>query len=222
MKKKILLLAIITLCLFVGCKKNSSEASKTPVVGGWETDFYINQVFVPEEARNVFQSAIENEPNQYELVALLGTQVVAGTNYMFLAVENHEQYKVLVVYNDLENNIQITNNNTLDIDEYVNKYIANPGEELVGGWETEIPEFEAILKPDAKAAFDITTSSLPIKYTAITQLAHQVVSGMNYAILAYGSENDHNGIYILTIYEDTNHNPELKSQAYVKLADFNQ
>ena len=66
-------------------------------------------------------------------------------------------------------------------------------------------------------------------YYPITVLGKQIVSGINYAVIAYGTPstkelvNDSNtGVYILTLYEYLNGTCEIVSSSYVDLSEYNK
>ena len=96
-----------------------------PDEGEWEVSDSAVGSQITEEA----QAAYDNAKASYDGTApqpltLLGTQVVAGTNYAFLAkgqtdTDNpRSAVQVVIVYEDLEGNAQITNINTLDMGEF--------------------------------------------------------------------------------------------------------
>ena len=98
-----------------------------PVAGGWQMPEQITVAEIPEEAKNAFNKAVEGfTGNDLTPMALLGTQVVAGTNYAFLChsklatAEPSESIQVVIVYEDLEGNAEITGINTVDVAGYVN------------------------------------------------------------------------------------------------------
>ena len=82
---------------------------------------------IPEDAQNAFNKAVEGfTGNDLTPMALLGTQVVAGTNYAFLChstlvtAEPVESIQVVIVYEDLEGNAEITGISNVDVSRYVN------------------------------------------------------------------------------------------------------
>ena len=96
-----------------------------PEEGEWEVSDYAVGSQITEDA----QAAYDNAKASYDgtspqPLTLLGTQVVAGTNYAFLAkgqtdTDNpRSAIQVVTVYEDLEGNAQITNINTLDMGEF--------------------------------------------------------------------------------------------------------
>ena len=85
--------------------------------------------FLREKEREEAQAAYDKAKAAYDgtspqPLTLLGTQVVAGTNYAFLAKGKTETdnprsaIQVVIVYEDLEGNAEITNICTLDLGEF--------------------------------------------------------------------------------------------------------
>ena len=209
MRKKIILLGVeFLLCLLIfGCCHENSQSE----LDSWEVVFEKSDTYIDEESLDIFDEAKQNyNALNLDVIALLGKQIVAGENYMFLAKgyndldEDNATYKIVIIYNDLENNSTITNVVDFDYTKYVNENIENSYELLQGGWYVDIPEAKVILSREIQIAFDNATSTLTgATYTPIAVLGKQIVSGTNYAILCYGkaSYNDSTGaIYLITLY----------------------
>ena len=103
----------------------NSEISAEKLAGGWEVAEDRSSVVIPQDAKDVFDKAAENlDGNELEPMALLGTQVVAGTNYAFLCFstlqtdETINGIQVVTVYEDLDGNAGITNISTVDPADY--------------------------------------------------------------------------------------------------------
>ena len=95
---------------------DDSEISSEQLSGGWQVAEDRSSVVIPQDAKDVFDMAAENlDGNELEPMALLGTQLVAGTNYAFLCFstlqteETLTGIQVVTVYADLEGNAEITN-----------------------------------------------------------------------------------------------------------------
>jgi hypothetical protein len=104
---------------------DSTEISAEKLAGGWEPAEDRSSVVIPQEAKDVFDKAVGNlDGNELEPMALLGTQVVAGTNYAFLCFstlqteETINGIQVVTVYEDLDGNAEITNICTVDPADY--------------------------------------------------------------------------------------------------------
>ena len=225
MKKKLLLVGLVFAMLFVfaGCEKKEEEKEEK-LSGGWEAVTVGNDVAMEEAEINMFNEAA-NGKESLKPIALLGKQVVAGTNYMFLALDKNV-YKVVIVYKDLEGNASIIKETKFDISKYAHKNIDYNPEALVGGWTVEAPGKVTMLSEDVQEAFDNATSTLTgMTFNPIGVLGKQVVAGTNYAILCYArpsTEATQEYIYLLTLYESLDGKQEIISTAYVNLADFNK
>ena len=104
---------------------NNTEISAEQLAGGWQVAEDRSSIVIPKEAKDVFDKAAGNlDGNELEPMALLGTQVVAGTNYAFLCFstlqteETINGIQVVTVYEDLDGNAEITNICTVDPADY--------------------------------------------------------------------------------------------------------
>ena len=104
---------------------DSTEISSEKLLGGWEVAEEKASVVIPQEAKDAFDKATEKlVGNELEPAALLGTQVVAGTNYAFLCFstlqteETINGIQVVTVYADLDGNAEVTNICTVDPADY--------------------------------------------------------------------------------------------------------
>ena len=217
----------------VGCKKEDKKEEQV-LVGGWETLLASQDNNLTEDEVNIFNDAKATYTElNLDLVALLGKQVVAGTNYMYLAkgYKNGEsdkaKYKVVIVYHDLESKKTITKVSDFDYTEYVNKRIDATNEQLSGGWTVESTGRAYTLFEDGEDNyFNKATSTLAgMSFKPVAVLGKQLVAGTNYAVLCFGTAtvpDAQEGIYILTIYEDLQGNAEMTGNAYVDLANYNK
>ena len=217
MKKRVFLSIVIFIIgiILVGCNKTKDDIN-------WELD-KINNVVITDDAINVFNSV----NSEYKPIALLGKQVVAGTNYMYLCLDNNSNdiknaYKVMVIYKNLEGKTSITSITDFNIFNYVNENISNNYGNIDGGWSV-LSTTANILDENVQDIFDEAINKVSnIKYIPIGVLAHQDKSGTNYALLCYGNINNKEGIYLITLYEDLHGTREIVSSAYVDLATFNR
>ena len=147
----------------------------------------------------------------YEPVALIGTQVVAGTNYCILfrttpvVPDAKETYALGYLYEDLEGNVEVTD----IVNSSVETNIADD-EEITGGWmQPDSPEMtDEVNEAFTKAAKDLEGAS----YTPLAYLSSQVVAGTNYCIFCekQDSSADAEKQYVFVyIYEDLNGNAEM-------------
>lgn len=101
-----------------GIEADRTDASDVPAAGAWTMT---EKTELTEEARDAFQEATSGILDVgYEPVALLGTQVVSGMNYCFLArvtayEEGSSAYELLYVYRDPAGKAEIIQEDRLDI-----------------------------------------------------------------------------------------------------------
>ena len=99
---------------------SSSTTDETSVenviVGGWSVAGSYAALAIPEDDLTVFESATAGYMGaSFEPIALLGTQIVSGTNYAFLCVQTvsaaDDPYSLVVVtiYEDLHGNSEVLN-----------------------------------------------------------------------------------------------------------------
>lgn len=226
MKKTIFVtILMIVLCLaIVGCesKEKEEKLDANIIADGW--------ILIISEKETVFDEDLEKAFEDYSSeklkpIAILGTQVVAGTNYMFLC-ETAMEHKVAIVYKDLQGNVQITQVNDFDVKKYINEDNGLETEMLSGGWNTVIPEKTNALEESIQESFDKATEKLiGVTYYPIAILAEQNKSGKNYAIMCYGKLSDQNattGVFVLTLHVDEENKSEIVSIAAVDLKDYNK
>ena len=118
MKKAIILL--VTLGLLLGLVSGNAET----MTGGW-TPVVQEAGKLPEAALAAFDKALEkSDGTTYIPVALLSTQVVAGTNYCILcqitpaAPDPVPTWALVYIYADLQGNAEIMNVYELYIDKH--------------------------------------------------------------------------------------------------------
>lgn len=224
MKNFFLGLLSVVLCLIVtGCVTISISLNP------WSLNFDAQEVVFDEDVQKIFDDANKNY-DEYNLIpiALLGEQIVAGTNYMYLAATDDDgllEYKTVVVYKDLSGNVKITNVNDFDVLDYVNKDISIEYVTLSGGWQTILPNTEVPFNANIKPYFDQATEQIiGVTYYPISVLATQEAKGTNYAILCYGGVADldaSTGVYILTMNVDPNNNAKIVSIAAIDIKEYN-
>ena len=125
MKHRILTLLLAAPLLFsLGACGKTQPASSTPgtgVTGGWEV-VPAQAAPLPESAQTAFDKATAAQTDgEYTPVALLSTQLVAGTNYCVFcqitpkASDTPPYWALVYIYADLQGNAEVTNVYDLDI-----------------------------------------------------------------------------------------------------------
>jgi hypothetical protein len=220
MKKKILLLLLIctVAIVFTGCETEEKEKKEEEKVGAWKVNKDVSPSYIDEE--ELFTKTMDSFNPSFKPIALLGKQVVSGTNYMYLAKEKGELY-IIIVYDGIDSEPYVPYFRPFDINEFAGKDIKNNSEPLTGGWNVEIPGKAIMLDEKVQEAFDNATSKITdITYSPIGVLGTQVVAGTNYAILCYG-KGANDGIYVVTLYDGVDGTQKIINSAYLDLAKFN-
>ena len=146
------------------------------ITGGWEAA--ASPVVSSKVAKLVKKASKEIASSTVTPVALLATQLVAGTNYKLLCrfqeIDSGEiSYVIAVMYVDLEGNAEFTELHDTGVDSNVNN--------LPGGW-SQPPTVE--MTDQYLAAFDQVMAELDgVSYTPLAVLEYQVVAGVNACVL---------------------------------------
>ena len=96
-------------------KEKAQNNSDAPLVGAYNTNLVSFSIKDNPDAMNAFEAAFPNGYNytHYEPIALLGTQVVSGTNYLYLCKSTWTDYQenvsfvLLQIYQDLSGKSQV-------------------------------------------------------------------------------------------------------------------
>ncbi len=236
MKKKLLLVLLLvgSLLFVTSCgKKEEKEPEMVKKLGGWEVDTSAKELNIPKEAQKAFEKATENYDGlELEPVALLGTQVVSGTNYMFLCKgttvteKPSTDYKIVVIYNDLKNKSSIKAVEDFDLNMYLFKDNEVDKKDVSGGWSVYNKTEAQELDKKIKKVFDTALEKLSgVEYIPIALLGSQLVSGNNYAVLALGKTTAKEPTYtiaVLTIYNNLDDKVSVESIYEIDLSEFNK
>jgi hypothetical protein len=190
-----------------------SETAESAADGGWQYNQGALALEQNADAEAAFEKATEGLVGYvYTPVALIGSQVVAGTNYCILcraapvAPDAESSYVLLYVYADLSGNAEITDTRDLAGG-------SDSDEPVVGGLEANQGEAALESSADAKAAFDKALEGLVgCDYEAVAYLGSQVVSGTNYVILCRTTPvvpNAESAFSLVTVYADLSGNASL-------------
>ena len=181
-------------------EKTDNGTSGDEIVGGWSSP---DSVKLTDEATNALKKATEKlAGGTYEPIALLGTQVVAGTNYRLLctftpATEGADaSYTIVTVYEDLEGNAEITE--ILNSDAKVNV----TAEVIDGGWVA--PETPDVTEEAGKALQAAVSQMVGAQYNPLALMGTQVVAGTNYCLLCEITpvvENPESHYSVVTVYQ---------------------
>ena len=202
---------VTSMLVFSACGKQGEEnQGSEKTVGSW---VLAGNPAITDEFKTVFDKAVsELDGVNYEPVAYLASQVVAGTNHCVLCKatpvtpEGKTVYAVLYIYEDPEGKTTISDIITS------NTEIPGTEKESTGGWtEPATPGMTS----EAKAALDKACETLTgAEYTPVALLATQVVAGENYRIVCESKPSvpaDETEPYfvVVTVYEDLQGNAEI-------------
>lgn len=224
---------ILTFCLgmslLAGCSSAPAQTTAAPEttakvegtqpaateVGGWE--FLDAASVLNEDEAAVFEKATaEWTGTGLEPVAVIATQVVAGTNYCFLAKittisstpERH--YGFVYVYADLEGNAKISSIKNLDINVDDSEDAGETTEGLMGGWT--IAELEGITVENREVLEKALEGFVGSKIAPVACIAKQIVSGTNYCYVVKETRvtaEPVSYIALVYVYEDLDGNTEI-------------
>ena len=176
----ILLAAAMGLSLALcSCDEKENGGENLPNVGGWTTP---ESCAVTSDSKAALEKATEQMTGgTYKPVALLGSQVVAGTNYRLLCEftpatkDAVASYAIVTVYEDLEGNAEIT--------EILNSeaQVKVTDEVIDGGWAA--PETPDLTDDSTQALADASEGVVGASYEPVVLLGTQVVAGTNYCML---------------------------------------
>ncbi|HBI51439.1 MAG TPA: hypothetical protein DDX72_01505 [Ruminococcaceae bacterium] len=175
-----------------------------PLSGGWTVnDSYVAMSKNPE-AKAAFKKATKDYAGwSFKALALLGTQVVAGTNYAILVKADElnpdggaTQIKVMYIYEDLKGNAEITGFQTIIGEQLMGGFTANSGLFTISKNETVYSAYKKAMK-----------ELVGVSYSPVAYLGSQIVSGTNYLVLCRSK-----GVYpgasygwsLVTIYSNLN------------------
>lgn len=158
--------------------------------GGWTVNTSAS-VEIPKEAKEALDKALEGFAGVgYAPVALLGTQVVAGTNYAILCTattvaENPvTTLSVVEVYADLEGNAEILKTAPFNLGDYWKDSSAEK-KEAAGAFTLYAESKPGTLDKEDNALFEEAFADLTgAGYEPLTLLGTQVVAGQNRMYLA--------------------------------------
>ena len=128
-------------------ESNAGTKEAPALDGGWEYQ-PLDEVYLDADAQKIFDNAAKgSDAAKYTPVAVLATQVVAGTNYAFLCESDANTWRIVAVYNDLQNKASIFSDEEIDVANVKVADTGQPGgdENVSGAWEPIMPEGPAVI-----------------------------------------------------------------------------
>ena len=247
MKKLITILIVGALgsaLLLAGCGKNteqpagSDSSAKEPeslaggtLLGGWTVTVDMTSQLTDDE-KAVFDQAIDGLVGaEYEPIAIIATQLVAGTNYAYLCMttpvvpDAKPHWTIAVVYKDLQGNASLTNVADLELTDV--KILEQTEDGMaVGAWKITEPSGKPVMLPseEAQTAFEKATENyVGVGFKPIALLGTQLVSGTNYKVLCWGTLSSGDAatrLYVVDVYADLQGNAEITNVGQLDLLTY--
>ena len=146
-------------------EKGKAENNSDALVGAYNTNLVSFSLKDNPDAMNAFEAAFPNGYNytHYEPIALLGTQVVSGTNYLYLCKSTWTDYQenvsfvLLQIYQDLSGKSQVVGSAIL----FPTEESREEGEDYIDNTVSYLPEnipaiqnaFEETIPDDENASY---------------------------------------------------------------------
>lgn len=242
MKKTISILIVSLLAaalLLVACKAPAATVGKPSesqpaaegvgTVGGWTVFDDSTAYPIPDKAMDAFNRATDGYVGVgFKPIALIGTQVVAGTNYSILClatpvVQNPVSHlAVVTVYEDVNGNATIKNVVDFNLGQIKDAETKAADPALVGGWA--VPEEYKVINLPADAAVAFSKAADAYEAGTLEPLAllgSQVVAGMNYAVLCRETTDTGSNTVVAFIYAALDGTASVLSVSTLSGADFN-
>lgn len=210
--------------------ETAEEGSDAKAVGGWKINTDAASLLTEDEAAIFEKAETTLAGGAYTPIAVIATQVVAGTNYAFLCLGAPEEpedlaaWYIVTLYNDLSGDVTTLSIRELDLTDIADSDSAyNPA--FVGSWTPNGPsEEEPVLPDDAQEAFENATAHyVGVGYSPIALLGTQLVSGTNYRFLCYGTLVTRDPVtswYVVDIYRDLDGECTITDVRMLDLTDY--
>lgn len=177
--------------------------------GGWSVS-KARYSFLNKDQKVTFKKAINEMTGvSYKPVAVLAKQVVAGTNYIYLAqgktvtAKPKSAWYILSAYKALDNEVSLNSSKKINLSKI--KTNKNPRTETTSGG-LEIVKVKKSAKALSKKAWKVfkkgTKKYVGYSLRPITLLGTQIVAGKNYRFLCYASGHAGKDIFVVDIYEN--------------------
>jgi len=159
--------------------ENIAEAEEELMnVGGWEMNTGDVSLDQNKEAKEALEKATEAlEGYEFEPIALLGTQVVAGTNYAILCRGEgvypgaEPVYEIVYIYEDLDGNAEISSSQEITIGDITEDNGKETGDADTEGGMTQIAnpftDYESLEEAEAAAGFELQIPEAPQGYATV-------------------------------------------------------
>lgn len=208
MKKKNKL-AVMMGVLFLLLTVTTAVPAFAATSGGWSVS-KARYSFLTSGQKKIFKKAVNGLTGvTYKPTALLAKQVVAGTNYVFLCQGTTvtkkpvKSWYILNVNKNVKNKVSLLSAKKIKVSSV--KVKKNPRQGTIDGG-LDITVFKNKSKALSKSASKVFSKGIK-KYVGyelrpVTLLGTQVVAGMNYRFLCYGTGYAGKDLFVVDIYKD--------------------
>ena len=151
-------------------KEQAENNSDAPLIGAYNTNLVSFSLKDNPDAMSAFEAAFRNGYNytHYEPIALLGTQVVSGTNYLYLCKSTWTDYQenvsfvLLQIYQDLSGKSEVMGSAIL----FPTEESREEGEDYIDNTGSYLPENIPAIQNAFKEAVpnDENASYIPLAY----------------------------------------------------------
>ncbi len=219
-KMSLIAAAIVCAIIFVfGFSGFKSEAAGQ-IIGGWNLVDNNTPHMMNDQDSARIEAVLKENGGNFKVLDLVATQVVSGTNYMYLVYGTGPNgavpgYYFITVYEDTQGNDSIVGSTSIDVTAI---QTAEPlGQGATGAWAVRGTGKPGMFSDqNAQDSFDAINKG-DVMYNPVALLATQVVSGTNYKALCRG--NDKN-LYVVTWYNDLQGNASLTSAECVNIGAY--
>lgn len=212
--------------------ESSSAAEEPPsepaaITGGWAVPEGDVTDDLTDEEEQVFMSAAGAQAGMdFQPIAVLATQVVAGQNIAYLCKgtpttqDPVTEWDVVVVYKDLQGDASISSVTPIDLADVKATEDTALGE-AVGAWEVKEATSGTAMTAEAAQAFSKAAEEWDgVEINPLALLGTQVVAGTNYLVLGTGHavvQDPATSLYVATVYEDLEGNCEFTDVSQLDL-----
>ena len=227
-----LLVFALALCAFTSCAKKNGENApepenieQTPLTGAWMNGYSAVSALTEEEKGLITGALLDYDGLSFTPVAILASQLVAGTNYAYLCLgetvtnEPVLNWYIVTVYEDLSGTASVTEVKVLDLADI--KTVSQAESGLVGSWKAKKPQLSGVLTEESENALNKALNSEgQFAYTPIATLGTQIVAGTNYMILLQTENGESMENRVVTVYQDLSGNCSIISNAVLDITAY--
>ena len=185
--------------------KETAEEETDKIIGGWDAP---DSMEITDAIREKVRMATADMLGvDYEPIAVIGRQIVSGTNFRILCKitpvtpDASATYAIVTIYEDLNGNVSVIEVQNCDAEIVT----GSP----MGGWQDQVP---AKTEASEKALENALEKLVGAEYKEVCCLRTQIVNGTNYCLLCEITPvvpNAESHFAIVFVYEDLDGNAQI-------------